>query len=699
MNPKTFKAEIAWKTYEVETWKLAQQANWTCTVRVWDTVILWTATAKREAWDMDFLPLSIAYQEKMYAAWKISSNRFIKRETRPPESKILSARVLDRWFRPLLNKDWRFETQLMLTILAYDWVNYHDTIAWLAWSISLAISDIPFIENVLVRVWMDEKWEFILNPTVEEMKNSDLDLLVACTKENVAMIEAWANIITEEKMIEAMEFWLENSKKLIEFIEKIKEEVWKEKRKYEVKLPDERIKPLIEEKYSNQIEEITFKDISKWDRFAAMWNLAKEASKTICEELNSEDEEICTEKEVMEVFNKVQKNVIRYNILKKERRIKWRWLDEIRPLSCEVDILPRVHWVWLFNRWETQWLSVVTLWWPWDVQMISWVEWDSTKTYFHHYNFPPFSVWEVSNRLATWNREIWHWALAERALRPVLPATEDFPYTIRVVSEILSSNWSSSMAATCGSTLSLMDAWVPIKEPVSWIAMWLMTDYETWEYKVLTDLQDEEDFWWDMDFKVTWTKDWITCIQMDIKLTWIKMEIFKIAFEKARLWRLKVMDAMLSAIPTVRKQLKDTAPSLISFKIAEDDIKIVIWKWWETINKIIAEFWCEINISEEWNVVITAETQLLWKAAQKYIENLLEKPEPWKIYEWKVVKVMEFWIFVQFMPWIDWLVHISQISDKRINDISEMPKEWETVKVKLVEVDSQWRNKLTMKWL
>ncbi|MCD5382626.1 polyribonucleotide nucleotidyltransferase, partial [Candidatus Gracilibacteria bacterium] len=562
-----------------------------------------------------------------------------------------------------------------------------------------AISDIPFIENVLVRVGMDEKGDFILNPTVEEMEKSDLDLLVACTKDNIAMIEAGANIITEEKMIEAMEFGLENGKKFIEFIEKIKKEVGKEKRKYEVKIPDERIKPLIEEKYSDQIEEIIYEDISKGDRFAKMGDLSKLAAKEICEELNSDEEEICNEKEVMEVFNKVQKGVIRYNILKKERRIKGRGLDEIRPLNCEVDILPRVHGVGLFNRGETQGLSVVTLGGPGDVQIIDGVEGDSTKNYFHHYNFPPFSVGEVSNRLMTGNREIGHGALAERALKPVLPSVEDFPYTIRVVSEILSSNGSSSMAATCGSTLSLMDAGVPIKEPVSGIAMGLMTDYETGEYKVLTDLQDEEDFGGDMDFKVTGTKDGITCIQMDIKLTGIKMEIFKEAFEKARLGRLKVMDAMLSAIPSVRKKLKDTAPSLISFKISEDDIKIVIGKGGETINKIIAEFGCEINISDEGNVVITAETQLLGNAAKKYIETLLEKPEPGKIYEGKVVKVMEFGIFVQFMTGIDGLVHISQISDKRINDISEMPKEGDFVKVKLVEIDSQGRNKLTMKGL
>ena len=696
-NVKQFNLELDWKNYQVETWKLAQQANGACTVRLWDTVMLVTATAKRKASDIDFLPLSINYQEKLYAAWKISWSRFIKRETRPSDDKILISRLLDRGIRPLLPKSWRFETQVMMTTLAYDWTNQHDILAWLWASISLAISDIPCISNVLVRVWMID-WEFIFNPTTEQRENWDLDLSITCTSENIVMIEAWANIIPENKMIEAMKFWHEKAQKLIVFIEKIAKEIWKEKRIVEVKEFDERIKPAIEAEYKDQIEEIIFADIPKWERFAAISDMSEEAWEKISAELNEWTEE-WTEvsiKDVQTIFNKVQKDVIRYNILEKERRIKWRGLDEIRPLNCEVDLIPRVHGVWLFNRWETQWLSVVTLWWPWDKQTTNWVEWEKEKRYFHHYNFPPYSVWEVSNRLSTWNREIWHWMLAEKALAPVLPTEEEFPYTIRVVTEILSSNGSSSMAAACGSTLSLMDAWVPIKFPVSWIAMWLMTDYETWKYKVLTDLQDEEDFWWDMDFKVTWTKDWVTAIQMDIKLTWISMDIFEIAFEKARVWRLKVMDAMLASIPEVRKELKPTAPSLLSLQIDTDEIKIVIWKWGETIQRITWETWVDMNISDEWLIVITAENQESWLKAKAMVEQLLIKPEVWKLYDAEVVKQMDFWVFVRFMPWFEWLVHISAIKNERC-EAKDLPKEWEKVKIKLMEIDQQWRYKLSMK--
>lgn len=701
MQSKKFTLNLDSKDYIVEIWKLANQTNGSCTVQVWETVILATVCMQRKASDIDFLPLSVVYQEKFYASWMITSNRFKKREWRPADDKILTWRLIDRGLRPLFPKWLHNEIQLILTTLAYDKINEHDTVAWFAASVAFSISDIPFLwPNILLRIWMID-WAFILNPTVEQVKISKLDLLVTCTKENIVMIEAWADIISEEKILEAMEFAFEKWKKICEFIEQIAKEIWKEKVKYEEKIFDERILPEIESNYSDKIKDIIFNwKIWKLERFSTIDDLKEEAVKIISEKFNSWEENSQKHiwwSDIKELFWKLVKDIIRKSILEDGKRIKWRAFDEIRPLHSEVWIIPRVHWSWLFQRWETQWLSIVTLWWPWAKQIIEWIEWESESRYYHHYNFPPFSVWEVSNKLTTWNREIWHWALAERALLPVIPSEENFPYVIRVVTEILSSNWSSSMASVCGSTLSLMDAWVPIKKPVAWIAMWLMTDSKSWKYKILTDLQDEEDFWWDMDFKVAWTEEWITAIQMDIKLTWIPMNIFKEAFSQAKKWRLDVLKSMLEAIKEPRENLSKYAPKLISMKIDKDDIKVVIWKWWDTINKIIKETWVKIDISDEWDVVITAESWEAWDNAMKMIKALVQKPEIWMTYDWIVKKTAEFWAFVEFLPWTEWLVHISMISDKRIKQVEDVLKVWEKVRVKIMEKDNFWRYKLSIK--
>lgn len=701
MNPKKFIFNLEWKEYIIETWKLAQQTNWSCTVQIWETVVLATVCMKIKSSEVDFLPLSVTYQEKFYASWMITSNRFKKREWRPADDKILMARLIDRWIRPLFPNWFNNETQVIITTLSYDWENEHDIASAIATSVALSISDIPFEwPNVLFRVWLIN-WSFVINPLVSELKNSDLDLSVTCTKENITMIEAWANIISEQKIIEAMEFAFEKWKKFCEFIESIAKEIWKSKIPFSPKVFDNRIFPLIETEYWKQIEEIIFNEnIWKLERFAKIDSLKEEWSKIIATKLNewTENDELkIKESDILELFWKKVKYIIRKFILDEWKRIKWRKLDEIRALNCEVWLLPRTHWSWLFNRWETQWLSLVTLWWPWDKQILEWIEWEKTLRYFHHYNFPPFSVWEVSNRLSTWNREIWHWALAERALAPVLPSEKDFPYTIRVVTEILSSNWSSSMASACWSTLALMDAWVPIKKPVAWIAMWLMTDLESWKYKILTDLQDEEDFGWDMDFKVAWTEDWVTAIQMDTKLKWVSLSIFKEAFEQAKKWRMQILDKMNSVISAPRSELSKYAPKLISFKVSQDEIRIIIWKWWETINKIIDKTWVKIDFTDESFIVITAKNSEDWDNALWMVRALIMKPEVWKIYEGKVVKIMDFWAFVQFMPWYEWLVHISMLANSRVAKVEDMVKEWDTVKVKLIEIDSFGRYKLSMK--
>ena len=700
MKSKSFTLNLDWQDYTIEVGKLAQQTNWSCTIRAWDTMILATACMKRKPTTLDFFPLMVNYQEKHYAWWRITSSRFNKRENRPPDDKILIWRLIDRGLRPLFPKWFNHETQIMLTILAYDGINSHDTAAWIACSVAFCISDIPFLwPNVLVRVWLID-WNFILNPTIEQRSLSNLDLLVTCTKENIVMIEAWANQVDEQVMLDAMQFALDKWKKICEFIESIAAEIWREKMKFEEKVFNEKIFNELESWYTDKIHEIIFNEnIWKLERFSSLDDLKDEAVIILWEKLNTwieNEEDKVSDGDIREVFWKLIKKTIRKSILKNEKRIKSRKLNEIRPLSCEVWLLPRVHWSGLFNRWETQWLSIVTLGWPWDRQLIEWVEWESEKKYFHHYNFPPYSVWETSNRLSTGNREIWHWALAEKALLPVLPNEEEFPYVVRVVTEILSSNWSSSMAAVCWSTLALMDAWVPIKSPVWWVAMWLMTD-DDWNFKVLTDLQDEEDFWWDMDFKVAWTRAWITAIQMDIKLTGIPMDVFKIAFVQAKDGRMKILDAITWVLAEPRSQLSASAPSLITLKVELDDIKIIIWKWWETIQGLIKELWVKIDINDEWIVVITASSWEAWQEAKRRIEILTQKPEVWKIYQWKVMKIMEFWAFVEFLPKTEWLVHISELSEERVAKTEDVVKVWDAVMIKVLEKDKMWRYKLSMK--
>lgn len=700
-KPMKFILNLEWKDYEVEIWKLAVQTNWSCTVKVGWTMVLATVCMNKVASNAGFFPLSVSYQEKLYASWVITSNRFNKREWRPSDDKVLSWRLIDRWLRPLFPKWFDNEIQLIITILSYDRENEHDTAAWLAASVAMSISEAPFLwPNALLRVWQIN-WEFILNPTVSQSALSDLDLVVTSTSENIVMIECWANIVSEERILEWMNFAFEHSKKVCEFISSIVLAVGKPKIQFIPQQIDPVIKSRLAEMYSDNLNSIIFNEwIWKLERFSSIADLKESAKEILAEELGSwvsDEEKVALNSQIATAFEDLTRSLIRTSILKNWRRIKWRALDEIRSLSCEIGLLPRCHWSWLFNRWETQALSVVTLWWPGSKQLLEWIEWESEKRYMHHYNFPPFSVGEVSKRFWVGNREIWHWALAERALIPVLPKEIEFPYVVRVVTDILSSNWSSSMAAATGSTLALMDAWVPIKAPVAWIAMWLITDKETWEYKILTDLQDEEDFGGDMDFKVAWTKDWVTAIQMDIKLTWIPMPIFKEAFAQAKKWRMQVLNEVVLCIPVSRDKLSEFAPRLMTLVVNKDDIKIVIWKWWETIQKIIAETWVKIDITDEWLVTITAESGEAWEEALRMIKSLVAKPEVWAIYEWKITKIMDFWAFMQIMKGVEWLIHVSNISSKRVENVSDVLKEWEIVKAKLIEIDKMWRYKLSIK--
>jgi polyribonucleotide nucleotidyltransferase len=700
MSKKTFSLDLGnGTTLEVETGRLAQQTNGSALVSIGDTQVLATACMSREAQDLDFLPLSVAYQEKLYAAGLIAHSKINKRENRPSDEKILMARVIDRTLRPIFPKGLTHSLQTMLLIMSYDKVNEHDIVAGIAASIAITISDMPFDgPTAMVRVGLINN-EFVLNPTHAQRADSDLDLIVSATEDAVIMIEAQANEVSEETMFKAIEFGFAAGQKICRFIKEIAAEIGKTKMEFTPKVIDEQVEPILREKYETQISETIFDEsLDKLARFAKFDDLKDEAAELVCTRLNDPEatEEKVTEKDVKAVFGNIIKAVIRKSILESEKRIKGRKLDEIRPLNCEVDILKRTHGSGLFNRGETQGLSTVTLAGPEAKLYRTGIEGERKISYFHHYNFPPFSVGEVSTRLFTGNREIGHGALAEKALLPVLPDANAFPYTIRTVTEILASNGSSSMAAVCGSTLALMAAGVPLKAPVAGIAMGLMTDPNSDNYKVLTDLQDEEDFGGDMDFKVAGTKKGITAIQMDIKLKGIPLNVFVEAFAQAKTGRLEILDVIIATIPEPRAQLSEFSPRLESIQIDKDMIKCLIGKGGENINGIIDKTGVNIDIADNGLVTITSSPEADLEKALAMIKASTAKPEVGKIYDAKVVKIMDFGAFVEILPGTQGLVHVSMMKRERVNHPSDVVKEGDAVKVKLLEIDKQGRLRLSM---
>ncbi len=697
MESKTFSLTLGDKDLTVEVGKLAQQANGSAVVRYGDTVILATATMSKEPREgVNFLPLMVNYQEKLYASGQIKSSRFIKRETRPSDDKILMARVADRTYRPLFPKELHNDIQVMLTTLSYDLENEHDMVATIAGSVALTISDIPFEgPTATVRVGLIND-ELVLNPTHEARTRSDLDLIVSSDAENIIMIEAGANEVAEDKMLEAIAFGKKWGQKIARFIQDVQKEVGRPTIEFVPPEKNPAIIDYVNKNYADRIMEAIYEKSNKLERFGYFRTLTKEVEDYFKDKVD--EEEI---KQVGSAMDKLVKHTVRKNILENEKRVGGRKLDEIRPLDIEVGLLPRTHGSGLFQRGETQGLSTCTLGAPGAAQIIDGIEGESKKHYFHHYNFPPYSVGETSNRLFTGNREIGHGCLAERALTPVLPKKEDFPYTIRTVTEILSSNGSSSMAAACGSTLALMDAGVPIKKPVAGIAMGLMTSHHNPDlYKILTDLQDEEDMGGDMDFKVTGTRDGITAIQMDIKLKGIPDHIFKPALEQAYTGRIQILDAMEKVIKEPRPELSPYAPQLITMKVNPDKIRFIIGPGGEVINKIIDETGVDsIDIEDDGTVVITTPNGENGQKAQEWIEGIVADPEVGKIYEnAKITKLLDFGAIVEFMPGKEGMVHISEVSDQYVEDISKILKEGQLVNVKLLDVDEiGGRYKLTMK--
>lgn len=690
-----FSRVIAGQEYHVQVGLLAQQCNGSVLVTVGGTSVLATATMSRKPREgIDFVPLMVNYQEKFYAVGKILGSRFMRREARPPDEMVLAGRLVDRQIRPLFPKHLRNEVQVMLNVLQYDGEHDHTVVSALAGSMALAISDIPWNgPTACVRVGLLRD-DFLCNVPNTLHNEGTLDLMVASTSTDVIMIEAAAQEVSEDVMLKALDAGQAVGNELCDFVNEVQKAVGKTKVELPTPEVDIEIKQWIADTYTAEMEKCIYECEGKLDRFAQKDNIREAAHTAAVEQFGEERVETAG---FGELFEKVFAGIIRHNILTQGRRIKGRKLDEIRELSVHVGILPRAHGSGLFQRGETQGMSVLTLGAPGDEQIVETINGESKRRYMHHYNFPPFSVGEVSPRLSTGNREIGHGALAQRALEPVLPDSESFPYVIRVVSEILQSNGSSSMAATCGSTLALMDGGVPIKAPVAGIAMGLMTDSESDTFAVLTDLQDEEDFGGDMDFKVAGTKDGITAIQMDVKIPGIAREIFVEAFQRAYEGRMRILEAMLAVLPQTRPQLAENAPRIQAIMINPEKIGMVIGKGGETINGIVDRTGAQINIEDSGRIAVSGPNQESVEQAVEIIQGIVADPEVGKIYTARVVRVEDYGAFAEFMPGKQGLIHVSTMADKRIDDPRAIVAVGDEVPVKLVEIDNQGRVRLSMK--
>ncbi|MCE5096205.1 polyribonucleotide nucleotidyltransferase [Staphylococcus devriesei] len=683
---KVFKTEWAGRSLTIETGQLAKQANGAVLVRYGDTVVLSTAVASKEPRDGDFFPLTVNYEEKMYAAGKIPGG-FKKREGRPADEATLTARLIDRPIRPLFPKGYRHDVQIMNTVLSADPDCSPEMAAMIGSSMALSVSDIPFqgpIAGVNVG-FIDGK--YVINPTVEEKEVSRLDLEVAGHKDAVNMVEAGASEITEQEMLEAIFFGHEEIKRLVAFQEEVVEHIQPTKKEFVPVERDEelvnRVKALTEEKGLKE----TVLTFDKQKRDENLDALKAEIATEFVDEADPENDILIDE--VYAILNDLVKEEVRRLIADEKIRPDGRKPDEIRPLDSEVGLLPRAHGSGLFTRGQTQALSVLTLGALGDYQLIDGLGPEVEKRFMHHYNFPNFSVGETGPVRAPGRREIGHGALGERALRYIIPDTTEFPYTIRIVSEVLESNGSSSQASICGSTLALMDAGVPIKAPVAGIAMGLVTREDS--YTILTDIQGMEDALGDMDFKVAGTKEGITAIQMDIKIDGLTREVIEEALEQARQGRLAIMDHMLQTIDRPRKELSAYAPKVEIMTIKPEKIRDVIGPGGKKINEIIDETGVKLDIEQDGTIFIGAVDQEMINRAREIIEDITREAEVGQVYNAKVKRIEKYGAFVELFAGKDALLHISQISKERINKVEDVLNIGDTIEVKITEIDKQGR--------
>ena len=693
---KVYKMDLAGRELSVEIGKVAELANGECIVRYGDTVVLVTATAsEKPRAGIDFFPLSIDYEEKMYSVGKIPGG-FNKREGRPSEKAILTARVIDRPIRPLFPKDYRNDVSINAMVLCVEQDNQPEICAMLGSSIALSISDIPFYgPTASVSVGMIDG-EYIINPTVEQREKSQMALTVSSTKDKVMMIEAGANEVTDEEMYNAIMFGHQQNVEICKFIDKIVEENGKPKHSYEEHVVDHDLYEAIKAHITDaRMEETVFTDL-KQVRDERISEITAEIFDLLFEKFGNDDEEQF-QADIDEAIYKYEKETVRRMILRNHKRPDGRQLNEIRPLSAEVDILPRTHGSALFKRGQTQVLTVTTIGSIAEAQKIDGLDAnETTKRYMHHYNFPGFSVGEAKPSRSPGRREIGHGALAERALRPVIPSEEEFPYSLRLVSEVLSSNGSTSQASVCGSTLSLMAAGVPIKRPVAGISCGLVTGDTDDDFILLQGL---EDFFGDMDFKVAGTEKGITAIQMDMKIQGLTPEIIKGAIENTHKARTYILnEVMLKAIAEPRKQLSEYAPKIEFVQINPDKMAEVIGSKGKVINRILEESGVDkIDTEDGGKIYVSSPNADAIAKAVSMIKCIAEDPEVGQIYTGTVTRIMQFGAFVEIAPEKEGLVHISKLAKERVARVEDVVKEGDVVKVKVIEIDDKGRINLSIK--
>lgn len=687
---KSFRMELAGRSLIVETGKMAKQASGAVLVRYGETVVLVTSTASKEAREgMDFFPLTVNYEEKMYAVGKMPGG-FLRREGRPGNSAILNARLIDRPIRPLFDKRCRNDIHVMATVLSVDYDNAPELCGMLGASASLGISDIPWDGPIAgVRVGCVDG-QFVINPTQEQLKVSTLNITVAGSETAILMVEGGAQEAPEEDVLDAIMFGHETIKELVAFQKKIIEEVGKSKRTLIFPEIPEEIKNAIYAYAERPLKEAIFNP-DKLTREAHMEEVRKEAEahfKEIYPENGSD---------IAECLNHLTKEIVRHMISVDKIRPDGRALDEIRPISCEVGLLPRVHGSALFTRGQTQALTITTLAPMSETQIIDDLTQETEKRYIHQYNFPSYSVGETKSSRGPGRREIGHGALAERALIPVIPTVEEFPYAIRVVSEILESNGSSSQASVCGSTMSLMNAGVPIKAPVAGIAMGLVNEGE--HFTVLTDIQGMEDALGDMDFKVAGTAKGITAIQMDIKIHGLSREILLAALQQAQKGRMFILGKMAECIDKPAEHLSPYAPKIITLTIPVDRIRDVIGSGGKIINKIISETGVKMDVEEDGHVYIATPDEEAAQRAKKWVEELTHEVQVGETYLGKVTRLMKFGVFVEILPGKEGMVHVSQLATRRVEKPEDVVHEGDEIMVKVTEIDDKGRINLSRKAL
>ena len=685
---QSFEMELGGRKLVIENGKMAKQANGAVLVRYGDTVVLVTATASAEPREgVDFFPLTVDYEEKMYAAGKIPGG-FIKREGRPSSDAILCARLIDRPIRPLFPKGFRNDVQIVATVLSVEQDNAPELAAMIGASAALTVSDIPFMGPIAgVRVGRVDD-QFVINPTEEQRKVSTLNLTVAGSKDAVMMVEAGANELPEEIILDAILYGHKEIQRIVAWQEEIQAACGKEKREAKLfKVPEE-LEQAIADYAKDRLDEAT-RNPDKLDRDAHIADINADVMEHFLVDYPEMDKEIAM------ALHDLEKSIVRHMITHEKIRPDGREVEEVRSVSCEVGLLPRTHGSGLFTRGQTQVLTVTTLGSLGDEQIIDGLGPETTKHYIHHYNFPGYSVGEAKPIRSPGRREIGHGALAERALVPVIPSIEEFPYTIRLVSEILESNGSSSMGSVCGSTLSLMNAGVPIKRPVSGVAMGLVKEGDA--YTILTDIQGMEDALGDMDFKVAGTSEGVTAIQMDIKVDGLSREILSAALQQAKRGREFILGKMLACIAEPAADLSPYAPRVETMKIKVDKIRDVIGTGGKVVKKIIDETGVQIDIHEDGNIFISSVDAEGMKKAKQMIEDIVREVEVGEVYTGKVTRLMKFGAFVEVLPGKEGLVHISQLASHRVENVEDVVQVGDQLQVKVVEIDEKGRINLSHK--